>query len=374
MKKFFSIIQAFFILIVSSCTISTKNSKQRTDLEKENLKGDVILIVEDHKKDGKLKNIIKLYNDIGNLETIFDDTFIEDFPIMTTFYYQNNKIQSSIKTGYKKEKFYVETFYNYDKTGSLTSSLSKSLTGTKAKKNIVYIVDENNNIISEKINDSELNVETNYYYSKNIKDSVVTRYSGVWNKIHVDYFIDGNLDRTYDKDLDSKEESTITYRYEYDAVGNWISQIYYLNGKKIDDKIRKIYYKGNDITSVIKPIDEFKKKMISANAPPNEASDSYKSNNNSQTTNSNSISNNQIQKQWVNCDRCHGSGLRDCNECGGKGEKKCSRCHGTGIWAWENNKTCYECGGKGIKQCNRCYGKGSSGNCFTCRGKGQVQE
>ena len=90
----------------------------------------------------------------------------------------------------------------------------------------------------------------------------------------------------------------------------------------------------------------------------------------------------QTQRQWVNCNECHGTGVKECYLCHGSGQKECRRCFGDGvidkgtIFSPDTNgrgHTCPECGGRGNKKCTECYGKGNNGNCFRCDGRGQVQ-
>ena len=90
----------------------------------------------------------------------------------------------------------------------------------------------------------------------------------------------------------------------------------------------------------------------------------------------------QPQRQWVNCEYCHGSGIKNCNFCSGQGVKECRRCFGSGvintgtIFSPETDgrgHTCPECAGRGTKRCEYCYGKGNDGNCISCDGRGQVR-
>jgi hypothetical protein len=78
-------------------------------------------------------------------------------------------------------------------------------------------------------------------------------------------------------------------------------------------------------------------------------------------------------KQWVNCENCHGAGLKLCYECGGKGEHYCGSCNGTGSKSSTTGPfTCVDCNGRGVASCRKCYGKGTLGNCGYCNGRGQV--
>ncbi len=78
-------------------------------------------------------------------------------------------------------------------------------------------------------------------------------------------------------------------------------------------------------------------------------------------------------KQWVNCEHCHGAGLKLCYKCSGKGEHFCSSCHGTGSKSSTTGPfTCVDCNGRGVASCRECYGKGTRGDCGYCNGRGQV--
>ena len=83
----------------------------------------------------------------------------------------------------------------------------------------------------------------------------------------------------------------------------------------------------------------------------------------------------QIQKQWVNCRDCHGTGTETCDSCEGIGENKCRECSGKGQKdiGMQSQKTCGACVGRGAKTCGACGGRGTKGNCGTCDGRGQVQ-
>lgn len=87
----------------------------------------------------------------------------------------------------------------------------------------------------------------------------------------------------------------------------------------------------------------------------------------------------ETQKQWVNCEYCHGNGTKECWVCKGAGNEKCKRCDGNGTlkyWRKDGNgtylETCDNCGGRGNNNCANCNGKGNDGNCRHCNGRGQV--
>ena len=83
----------------------------------------------------------------------------------------------------------------------------------------------------------------------------------------------------------------------------------------------------------------------------------------------------QQQRQWVNCNECHGTGLEKCYECDGSGQRECStlRIYSYQCDGCENMAPCPSCNGTGAKKCYNCYGRGNKGNCDNCNGRGQVQ-
>lgn len=89
--------------------------------------------------------------------------------------------------------------------------------------------------------------------------------------------------------------------------------------------------------------------------------------------NSSTNQNIQSQKQWVNCDDCHGTGLKLCYKCSGKGEHFCGSCYGRGSKSSTTGPfTCVDCNGRGVANCRECYGKGNRGDCINCNGRGEV--
>ena len=79
----------------------------------------------------------------------------------------------------------------------------------------------------------------------------------------------------------------------------------------------------------------------------------------------------QVQKQWVNCKKCHGTGLYPCYSCNGTGLTSCGSCAGRGH---SGDRVCYTCNGSGKEKCLSCAGVGNTGNCNYCDGRGQVLE
>ena len=70
-----------------------------------------------------------------------------------------------------------------------------------------------------------------------------------------------------------------------------------------------------------------------------------------------------VQKQWVNCKYCHGTGLEKCRTCKGRGQISVGNGSAFGNSPGFHMENCYTCGGRGLYD-----------NCSTCDGRGQVQE
>ena len=88
-------------------------------------------------------------------------------------------------------------------------------------------------------------------------------------------------------------------------------------------------------------------------------------------------------KKKVKCDECNGSGKHQCHSCSGSGKETCSRCGGTG----NEIKTCPVCDHGKVEKtrwinCSKCHGSGIEGyshsghpySCSRCNGRGQVKE
>ena len=79
--------------------------------------------------------------------------------------------------------------------------------------------------------------------------------------------------------------------------------------------------------------------------------------------NSNYSNSGTIQKQWVNCRYCNGTGLSKCRTCNGRGQISVGNGSAFGNSPGFHMENCYKCGGRGLYD-----------NCSRCDGRGQVQE
>lgn len=347
-----------FLLFILILTVGCKSKKVINDLAFDNLKGEVILV-----KNG---NSTIFYNEKGFIIKAIKK---EALTTIHNYTYVNNKLQN---IEVRANNIIQKVVYYYDSTGILTSY--ESITGLEGDNDssmihlfsFIKFDDQGNQIIDSAGENSCIKD----FYSNSKKDSTI---DNVRKTITV--YSEGNpiKEMTYREENNGIREivSIVKYQYSFDAQGNWIQQKSFSNEKESNVVDRIIVYKGNDISQYEKDFNDVKAGILSS-----------KKSNSNQTTNNvivgGSINNNstnilpepQRQKQWVNCNKCHGTGVDKCYSCNGKGIKRCWYCAGTGI---HERITCRECHGKGDKECYECRGTGNWGNCKKCSGRGQVQ-
>ena len=367
------ILLSFLSLILMGFVSCKGISKPKNDLDKENLKGDVILV-----DNG---NEVTFYNQEG-LKKKYSDYLNK---IIESYTYINNKLSSSTSRS-ETSKDESKTIYYYSEKGIL-DSLEFNSNSLKTKE--YYTNDFNGNVIIDSVvsNSSFMgNSIIKYTYNGNIIESetrygkyssYIKKYSNNNPTEFILYTVDNNGGR--------KISSTTTYQYSYDAQGNWIEQKSFVDGK--EDKVvkRTVMYKGQDISQYEKKYND----LIASinNSPSEDKTQTFNNNNNSNSTTiiagggdkNNNNNNNQTQrevKQWINCRDCNGKGIIQCLDCNGRGSMKCTYCYGKGWkWSMSNTKeTCNTCGGSGDEKCERCNGRGNRGTCLKCGGRGQVQQ
>ena len=418
--KYLIIFLGIILLSIFSCSDSKLG--QETDLEKENLKGDVIFVSEDDGKSFTLYNEygMKTRGFYGELDIYYDDE--------NHYFDKNIKNKTIRKMGSKirlSQNFETKTDYNYDSRGNLITSKSPDVSEE-------FQYDFDGNLIKKTFIGYSVNIVNNFFYSSNKLDSSINikkfqndltthinYFNNEGNRIRSQVRSDNRRDYKYNENNDVSEEiytdyssnknnptiTKTTYEYNYDKNGNWIQQRILNSEGETEISNRTIIYKGEDISSFIKKSDE----IISSvkNKTTNE-NNTESSDNNSQTeSNDNSSSNTyqeperQPQPEKVKCYSCRGSG--DCGECGktfrvhtweGNGWKDrnetrlgyvmCSDCSGAGVFykrsdypnvgKWEIEKKCYvgNCN-SGWKPCNKCNGYGNGtllGKCRDCKGSG----
>ena len=403
-----NIISKFIIglsVIISSCSSDVK----KNDLEKENLKGEVILVTtnsihtEDESRSGGINFYV--YNDQGMMTKQFSGILGKYFNLYETIYDNERKIlvktsQGIQGTGISK----TEDKYLYDINGKLESFTERGL-------NIKHTYNEDGELL-KMIMSAEFNwsIVEDYYYSKSKLDSTTetmkngdevsyrTRIYGDDIEIVKGYDVETNGNKVLrvivylkkDESGNDIEElldefnnngikiksTTKKYEYNYDENGNWIQQRQIEEGVLKSTTNRTIVYKGGETSIYINEIDKI---INSLNGGGNSSNNSTQNDENSSSSNQNNYSNQnqqtERQKQWVNCNKCKGTGKIVCDKCNGTTLMFCGTCDGRGTFNSGNGSTtCYYCKGALKVKCDSCYGKGIKGNCGQCGGRGQVQQ
>lgn len=413
------ILSLFIIFHFLSCNGNSQTiSNTETDLQKENLKGKVILVV-----DGVN---LRFYNKNGNL--VKESNSESESSSYKTYQYQDLIIKSiNSKTVFKD--FERTDLFNYDSNGKLISRKSSYKLDPKSITYEYFMYNDKNLLTTRKLENTSKNYNNNQYE----KDIYLTKYYYNGDG-KIDSTIDGKLSKsnitffdTYTKDIFNTESQVIssesyevkngltkliqvskfrynekgdysekiendivnntinryTYSYQYDSYGNWIILSIYNNDKLDFEQNRRLFYEAQDISlyenkykNIVASIDVSNQYFEeSLNAPKQNKSSSSQNNTFSNQNNSNiSTQNKKKEVEWITCPDCAGRGFRLCMDCTGRGSMKCDYCYGRGWKNYGNEKqTCNTCGGTGEKTCKRCNGKGNLGSCI-CRGKGVVQK
>ena len=235
------------IFILANCTTPVK---PKTDLEINNLKGDVILTVDDYEsifynKDGFITQRLHELN--------------KNMPILITYHYANGRL-SFIESVAKD--FHSKTNYYYTEKGILEKTIENSvITNTKINNVNFYRFDELGNKILDstiyKFKSGAVPSYTRYYFTENQLDSSVLTFIGG----NTTYYKDGNEIKTqvYDNKNGLKVLTNLfNYKYVNDSNGNWIQKKTFMNGQLVDSTNRKIFYKSQDIRSIENRIKNFK--------------------------------------------------------------------------------------------------------------------
>ena len=362
--------------------------RTKSDLEKQNLKGDVILI--DVFDDYDDVHDIEQYNEKGNLIRVVTYNVNFGFCSVKNFSYINDKPQSIICEG---NQINTKTIFLYNQDGILTS---KEMTGKilNSQFHVIdfYNYDINGNLIFDSIiQNNILRSVTKYYYTNNkLNSSKEFNRNGEYNELTYD--INGNP---------SKYGLGNRYEYNYDAKGNWVQKKEISDSKNIYINKRKIFYKGQDVSEYEKKCNDFLATFNSGNSNSGSTDiivSGSRSNNNSNSS-TNQKQNNPPEKR--KCDYCKGTGK--CQTCSkiftthywaGKysgwkngnetrpGQIMCEDCHGSGLiygiygFGDDNpaSKKCYVSNCRnGWLYCPKCnhYGNGDKlGQCRECRGTG----
>jgi hypothetical protein len=424
MKNYFNIILGICTLFTTSC--STEESEVKNDLQKENLRGEV-LFVKESSTNANGENYgftISEYNELGYKMKRCNSSQYQN--ALSEFEYNDNKINRVNETAINSENKKIQGVLNYyyDQDGLLSKISPTDITFVSSLDKQYQNSQEN--YTTFEYNDKNLTKEiyyqkgvagttVNYYYSQQLDSTIHnTIFKEIETKQIRIYDSNGNLkivkyywksDRNIEKDfsysitnysyddygniIEEKIEERIENNpieqivektnYSYDSKGNWVKKVEYdKDGKEEYITERKIYYLGDDVAEIKKEIEDFKVKLDNNNVVETEEEQPTKienSNKSSYNSSSSQNENTNQTKQWVNCNECHGRGEIVCRECNGTTLMFCGTCHGRGTFNSGNGtETCYYCKGALKVKCTRCYGKGIEGRCRRCGGRGQIQQ
>jgi len=243
------------LLLMSCVTLSCQQKSNKNDLEKENLKGNVLSVrktlyevtekfgepVKGARKciDLDICELYTKYNELGN-ETEFTEYDGYGFNFISKIKYneKNQKIEQNRYTP-EEGKRVMQFKLKYDLKGNCTELSSDY--GYVEKKEY----DDNNNLIKEFIKHGtgpkEKFNEFNYKYNdKNQKISEVNEYG----KTVYTYFENGDMKDVIIYNNDGSIQRKGNYIYQYDEHQNWIVQIGYENGIPTLYEERIIEYKN----------------------------------------------------------------------------------------------------------------------------------
>lgn len=405
--KYSVIFLGITLLSIFSC--SDSNEKQKNDLEKENLKGDVLFILESELTEGDdspTKRYIE-YNQFGY--TVNDYLEYESPAHLFQFFYDENRLLKCVEQErIGRIDFEKISLYLYDEQNRL---LKKQSTGKRSQGesygnyDVLYSY-ENDRIKKETTikNGKEIGY-FEFYYSKNLDSTIqkdimkltkdestrfeIVTFNEDGQKIREQsYWVDnGEISLKLVSELSYDDNGNIVkniskhdfyvgireWKHEYDSHGNWIKYVLKIDGKKYLTKTRKLYYSNDDISTVQNEVENKISNLFSRNNQ-NQKKENLEKNNESKSNIN--YQQPERQKQWVNCSNCNGGGIETCLKCTGNGTTKCDNCYSGTITDVVNGgrKTCYICNGTVRINCKNCNGKGNEGRCSRCNGKGQVQE
>ena len=249
MKKSLMLLLLFTNCIVSSC----EKKSIKNDLEKENLKGDIVSVKKSNYKvtekfgepvkgemdciDLDVCSVLTKYNDFGN-EIEFSEyaSYGDSFITKIKYNEKNQKIEQNRYTPVEGKRV-MQFKLKYDLNGNCIEESSDA--GYLVKREY----DEHNNLKKEFIKDwqtKEFNETTFFYNEKN--EIITEKYSQ--GKTEYTYYDDGNIKDLIFYDKDDKEVNRGSYKYIYDQHKNWTAQIAYQNGEPIAYVERIIEYKN----------------------------------------------------------------------------------------------------------------------------------
>lgn len=352
--------QLIVILIATflfSCQFNSNNApaavkkySEYTDLEKMNLRGEVIGF-----KNYSVLSSFDFFNNYGMVERSYLKIDGVNFFWINLNVFSKGYMTSKI-TIYDNQQF-SRISYLYDSSNYL---LSEKEISQNSQPSITFYKNDSNGYPLEMESSGSKKV---YYWNLGKLDSVYNYYENIVStKI---YYQNGRESKrvVYDKTGSVDKKYSKKYVYYFDRFKNDVKFISTnLLGEK-DSAERIIIYKGDDLT---KYENEFNK-ILSQVTKTHKSQIIVQDNQDISNRNSNGFfQSGPEQKEKINCSECGGSGQKICEKCYGKGETRCIICNGSGVS--RDGRRCIYCSG-GYEKCTRCYGK-TRVRCDDCGGRG----
>jgi hypothetical protein len=336
----------------NSASASMKKYSEYTDLEKMNLKGDVIGLKD---YDGRFY----FFNENGMIEKLFsDDSYWEIYD------YSDNRLLNTFSFISGDNCFVNNLEYN---SGFLVTKTIFNLNDQETRAVYKYKNDINGFPIEESMFIPALNKEyiTKFYRNYFSIDSSVhyNNGEGLSGKTIYKYKDDRQIESLFfDKLGEIDKENSYNYSYNIDSKGNDFKRKSVNLLSEVDSVERVVIYKGDDITKYSNMYSFIFSNMFKKGSTRNSDNNLEYDNNNS----SNDFQEQPQQNEKIMCSRCGGTGQKICDNCYGKGETRCYRCDGYGIAS--DGRKCIYCNA-GYEKCTRCYGK-TRLSCDGCASRG----
>jgi len=399
---------SFVVILFVFSLLSCSTNQEQNDLQKMNLKGDVILI-----KEGPY---FTFFDENGNISKSFSDVTTEynnrkfTNQSIANYFYIDGKLDKKINYDYNSVDDEVteglETF-SYDEEGLLRSStykkgewestkyifyedgrLSKDSTFGGQKTDFFWINRDVNLYIYE--GEELKKIENSRQFFSSAKELELDNSDVIHSNSYLDQ---GLVIKSEFLDADDSDPETSTYEYQKDLKGNWTKQTRKSSNKDYNNTIeRQIFYSGDDISVFENKYESLKNKLLGGttsskeNRPEEEQESVYMGATEEEYT-SNEPSKPQPQKCWKcngtgKCPKCSvpqrvrykkGEAPRDHNEIR-LGMVVCTQCGGNTMnWGHDEDESCYLCKATGWLYCQTCnsYGNGRNiGQCQECDGTG----
>lgn len=333
----------------NSASASMKKYSEYTDLEKMNLKGEVIGL-----KD--YDDRFYFFNEKGMIEKVF-----EGENSWRIYDYANNRLLN-IFSCISGDNLFVDIFeYNSD---FLVTKTIFNLNDQEARIVYNYKNDINGFPIEESDYMPAIDREaiTKFYRNNFRLDSSYHYYRGVVTNKKI-YKEEREVKNTFFTELgEIDEKNSINYSYDLDSKGNNFKRESINLLGEVDSVKRVILYKGDDLTKYSTIYKSIFSKMLRKGSSRNADNNLQYDNNNS----SNDVKEQPQQKEKIMCSRCGGTGQKICERCYGKGETRCYRCNGTGVA--NDGRKCIYCTG-GYENCTGCQGR-TRISCDGCASRG----